>query len=78
MPIFDFKCELCGELFERKVNHWGVIATNCFRCGAMAYKQFHATSNLFVPSYFHTNRSDIFSDTEWQALKKDPNIERAR
>jgi len=39
---------------------------------------FHAISNMFIPSYFHTSKSDVFSYEEWNKLKKDPNVVRAK
>jgi len=52
--------------------------TICPKCGKYAQKQFHATSNFHIPAHFHTSRSDIFTYEEWQDLKKDPNVERAK
>lgn len=77
--IFDFRCLCCG--FEFESNNFKNFAeetyTVCPKCGKYAQKQFHACVNMYVPSYFHTSKSDIFTDTEWADLKKDPNIERA-
>ena len=75
--IFEFECQNkdCGNKFEENIS-FGKYYVKCPKCGRYAIKKFHATANVFVPSYFHTCRSDIFSDTEWQALKKDPNVER--
>ena len=50
----------------------------CPKCNGDGIRQFHATSNVFIPAYFHTSKSDIFTHEEWQALKKNPDIERAR
>jgi len=50
----------------------------CPLCGSKAYRQFHACTNIYTPSYFHTSRSDIFDEGEWQDLKKNPDIERAK
>ncbi len=73
--IFQFECKVCKKVFEKSVSS-GIEFTLC-DCGKYAKKQFHACSNIRIPSYFHTNRSDIFTDKEWQDLKKDPNTERA-
>jgi len=51
---------------------------DCPYCGKPAIKKFHATTNVHIPAYFHTCRSDIFTHEEWQDLKKDPNVERAK
>lgn len=75
--IYRFKCTGCDNEFEDTVR-MNIEIVTCPRCGGYADKQFHATSDMFVPSYFHTNKSDIFSHEEWQALKKNPDIERAR
>jgi len=75
--IFDFLCKKCGKTKEKNVSAKMVIDT-CEFCGGISEKQFHACSNIHIPSYFHTSKSDIFTDTEWAALKKDPNIERAK
>lgn len=77
--IFEFEClnENCKNKFEENIS-FGKYYVKCPECGRYAIKKFHATANMFVPSYFHTSRSDIFSDSEWQELKKDPNVERAR
>ena len=78
--IFEFEClnEDCGNKFEENISFskYYVKYVKCPKCGRHAIKKFHATTNMFVPSYFHTSRSDIFSDSEWQELKKDPNVER--
>lgn len=83
--IYEFKCTKCGKVFERNMTSDSVLFdsenmkdfTFC-SCGSAAEKQFHATSNVFIPAYFHTSKSDIFTDKEWQDLKKNPNIERAK
>lgn len=69
--ILEYKCSSCKNTFESN-------NPTCPKCGNIAKKQFHATSNVFIPAYFHTSRSDIFTDKEWQDLKKDPNVERAK
>ena len=79
---FEFKCEECKKLFEVSISV--EIAKlypgypECPECGGRTKKQFHACTNIYVPSYFHTSRSDIFDDKEWQDLKKNPDIERAK
>lgn len=75
--IFSFICKKCRRIFEKDipVNQKVIV---CPYCGKQAHRQFHACTNIYIPSYFHTSRSDIFSDTEWQDLKKNPDIERAR
>ena len=77
--IFEFEClnKDCGNKFEENISS-GEYYVKCPKCGRYAIKKFHATVNMFVPSYFHTSRSDIFTDSEWQELKKDPNVERAK
>ena len=73
--IFDYQCLECDTVFE-KITDSVTEFVDC-KCGGKAVKVFHATTNFHVPSYFHTSKSDIFSDTEWADLKKNPNIERA-
>lgn len=34
MPLFDFKCERCGERFERLVRGSSVAGLTCPGCGA--------------------------------------------
>ncbi len=46
--------------------------------GAEAEKLFAATSNVFIPAYFHTMKSDVFDYQDWRNLKKNPNMERAK
>lgn len=75
--IFEFKCKKCNNVFEQNATSNDAYWT-CPRCGGYAKRMFSATPNIFIPAYFHTSRSDIFSDTEWQDLKKDPNVERAK
>jgi len=72
---FTFKCLKCKKIFEGNVSSEAMTKL-CPFCGSEAEKQFHACTNIYVPSYFHTSRSDIFSDTEWQNLKKNPDIKR--
>lgn len=74
--IFEYICSKCGYRFEAFANHKTLVS--CPKCGAVAERQFHATTNIHIPSYFHTSRSDIFTDKEWEDLKKDPNVERAK
>ena len=50
----------------------------CPRCDREALKMFSATSNVFIPPYFMTMKSDIYDYDDWRKLKKNPNIERAR
>jgi len=73
---FNFKCNKCRRIFEKIVpaNQKSIA---CPYCGKKASRQFHACVNIHIPSYFHTSKSDIFSDTEWRDLKKNPDIERA-
>lgn len=73
---FNFKCLKCGNIFEESVSPLETVKL-CPKCGKYAQRQFHACTNMYIPSYFHTSKSDIFSDTEWADLKKNPNIERA-
>jgi len=73
---FNFKCNKCRRVFEKIVLASQKVVV-CPYCGKQAKRQFHACTNIHVPACFHTSRSDIFSDTEWQDLKKNPNIERA-
>jgi len=73
---FNFKCDKCNSVFEQVASPNDKMKS-CPFCGSQAKRQFHACKNIYIPSYFHTTKSDIFSDTEWQDLKKNPNIERA-
>ena len=73
--IFQYKCLECNKEFD-KVTDSVTEYVDC-SCGAKAIKVFHATTNFHIPSYFHTSKSDIFTDTEWAELKKNPDIERA-
>jgi putative FmdB family regulatory protein len=75
---YQFLCQDCGHSFEA-VSSWQDDFCVCPKCNGTAKKQFNA-SNIFtyIPSWWHTNKSDIFSDTEWAELKKDPNAERAK
>jgi putative FmdB family regulatory protein len=75
--IYYYRCEKCKTLFE-EASRLGETLKACPCCGATATREFHACTNIYVPSYFHTSRSDIFTDKEWQELKKDPNVERAK
>ena len=73
---FDFKCLKCKKIFESYAST-NEMTKLCPYCGVVAIRQFHSCTNIYVPSYFHTNKSDIFTDKEWQDLKRDPNIERS-
>jgi hypothetical protein len=73
--IFTFKCNNCDNKFEKNVG-FGVEFVMCPNCKRYADKQFHACTNVLIPSYFHTNKSDIFTDTEWRDLKNNPDISR--
>lgn len=74
--IFDFICKDCGIFEANRVS--GTDFIDCPKCGKPAARTFHATTNFHIPSYFHTSKSDIFTHEEWQDLKKDPNVERAK
>jgi len=78
MMIYTFKCKDCDCDFD-EVSSVSNDFHACPRCGGIANKVFNA-SNIFmyIPSWWHTNKSDIFTDTEWAELKKDPNVERAK
>lgn len=71
-----YKCEKCKKVFEELARPNETLKI-CPCCGATSKKQFQACTNIYIPSYFHTSKSDIFSDTEWQDLKRNPDIERA-
>ena len=73
---FRFKCNKCSYVFKQDATSTNRMKL-CPLCGSKAYRQFHACTNIYVPSYFHTSRSDIFDEGEWQDLKKNPDIERA-
>jgi putative FmdB family regulatory protein len=77
MAIFSFECQKCGEVVEKNVT-MDLVVDVCKSCGGPAVKQFHATTNVHIPSYFHTSKSDIFSADEWKALKKDPDVQRVK
>ena len=72
--IFEFKCLKCKSVFEDNTSEKYRV---CPKCASIAKRQFHACTNIHIPSYWHTSRSDVFTDQEWQDLKKDPNVERA-
>ena len=74
---FSFKCDKCNSVFEQVASPTNRMKL-CPFCGSKAYRQFHACTNIYTPSYFHTSRSDIFDEGEWQDLKKNPDIERAK
>jgi len=75
--IYEFKCG-CGCSFDVVLRQQSDFYI-CPVCGSKAEKQFNASNiSVFIPSCFHTNKSDIFTDTEWAELKKDPNVERAK
>jgi len=74
---FNFICKKCRRVFEKNVPA-RQKSISCPYCKSKAKKMFHATTNFYIPPYFHTSRSDIFSDSEWKDLKRNPNIERAR
>ena len=78
--IYDFKCidRDCGFVFEEVVRNFKTNVTECPKSGEIAGKEFCATSNIFIPPYFMTMKSDIFDSKDWENLKKNPNIERAR
>ncbi len=74
--IFDYKCLECDYKFEAVPPKNKEVV--CPKCGKPTERLFKATTNFHIPSYFHTSKSDIFSYEEWQDLKKNPDIERAR
>jgi len=73
--IYEYKCK-CGNRFEATASIDKDVV--CHACGEIAERQFHATKDVFIPSYFHTSKSDIYTYEEWQDLKKNPDIERAK
>ncbi len=78
---YNFTCDdpNCGYEFEAIVSIENCDEPQgCPRCGRTATRQFNATSNVFIPPYFMTMKSDIFTDLEWRKLKDNPNIERLR
>ena len=75
MAVYEFKCTKCKHEFEENVAYDRKYM-QCPECGKNSERMFHATSNVHIPGYFHTSKSDIFSHEEWKALKKDPNVER--
>jgi len=75
--IYDFKCIDCNKVFEKNVPA-RQNSVECPYCKGKAKKMFHATSNMFIPAHFHTSKSDVFSYEEWNKLKKDPNVVRAK
>lgn len=74
--IFEFRCSKCNFIFEDNVSSDTLVL--CPKCESICERQFHATTNFHIPSYWHTSRSDVFTDKEWADLKKDPNVERAK
>lgn len=74
--ILDFKCDNCDRTTEQEIYNGRI--PKCPNCGGRLKKLFYATSNVHIPAYFHTSKSDIFTDTEWADLKKNPNIERSK
>ena len=73
---YSYECLNCNGKFEKTAKIDEVVL--CPKCGIPADRKFHATSDVFIPSYFHTMKSDIFDYDDWRKLKKNPNIERLR
>ena len=78
--IYSFQCldHNCAYEFEAKIRIAKIDEMRCPRCGAGAEKLFAATSNVFIPAYFYTMKSDVFDYQDWRNLKKNPNMERAK
>lgn len=45
MPIYEFKCEKCGHLFEYFAQKTGEQASECPQCGASDVKKQFSTFN---------------------------------
>ncbi|MGH9714246.1 MAG: FmdB family zinc ribbon protein [Candidatus Acidiferrales bacterium] len=50
MPLFEYKCEKCGHLFEKIEKHTASTTKKCPKCGAKAPRQFAAPAIQFKGS----------------------------
>ena len=76
--IYEYRCNKCEHEFEAKVFMSDKSIVKCPECESESTKLFAATTNVFIPPYFHTMKSDIFNYQDWRNLKKNPNMERAK
>ncbi|MGA8221135.1 MAG: FmdB family zinc ribbon protein [Candidatus Acidiferrales bacterium] len=50
MPLFEYKCEKCGHLFEKIEKHSASQTKKCPKCGGKAPRQFAAPAIQFKGS----------------------------
>jgi putative FmdB family regulatory protein len=50
LPLFEYKCEKCGHLFEKIEKHTASKTKKCPKCGAKAPRQFAAPAIQFKGS----------------------------
>jgi putative FmdB family regulatory protein len=50
LPLFEYKCDKCGHLFEKLEKHSASKTKICPRCGAKAPRQFAAPAIQFKGS----------------------------
>lgn len=52
MPFYDYKCEHCGDVFE-KMHGIGETVESCPSCGGKVRKLFHPVGVIFKGSGFY-------------------------
>lgn len=50
MPLFEYKCDKCGHVFEKIEKHSASQTKKCPKCGARAPRQFAAPAIQFKGS----------------------------
>jgi putative FmdB family regulatory protein len=70
LPLFEYKCEKCGHLFERIEKHTASTTKKCPKCGAKAPRQFAAPAIQFKGSGWYVNDYGGGKNTATAAAKE--------
>ena len=57
MPIYEYKCDKCGKIFEEHQSIHDKAITECKHCKGSVKRVFHAAGIVFKGSGFYVNDS---------------------
>jgi len=57
MPIYEYECEVCHSLFEKKQRFYDEAVATCPECQGKAHRVLHAAPTIFKGSGFYITDS---------------------
>ena len=75
MPLYDFRCDNCKTIIERRCLFSERESQRCEACASPLDPQFSLNSNVFIPERFRHSISELWgTSSEKDYLKEHPNL----